>query len=575
MADGDLETGKAQQANPKAEQQAGLSQYMQLQQIDEAQRHTARQESMSDSAGQRMWDVTKDGVKAIPQGFRNSLNADHILPNVAIGFAIGAAAKLILPRTGPVGAIAGGALATYFVAAPVAEVYHGAYTAKNMDDMDKASKLLGDTVGGMPIMMVEAGVGAKIGSTVVGKALATETAAPFVKWKEGLFAKADNGLVRGIDTAKSATLNRLGVEHIESGHRHGVVPPYILEQLALRDPLNPAYTNTLARTRELMSRREFAPAKETTAVDGRIEVYDAQGKEVHPGVKKRVEGEKPIGDPEVDKAFEFTGDIRSYYKDVHGRNSIDGKGMKMSSTVNYGVNFENAFWDGTQMTYGKPGAKSPFRTFMLRNIAGHEVSHGVTQFEAGFVYRGQPGALNESLSDVFGALIEQRALKQSADKASWLVGDGIWKEGINGKALRDMRKPGTAYDDPAIGKDPQPAHMDQYIKTTSDNGGVHLNSGIPNRAFADFAVNVGGNAWEAPGLIWYEARANSGTSPTFAKFARETINAANKLGFKEHVPTLEKAWMDVGVKPASGLPSALRRFTPLFLVVTPEKHDAA
>ncbi|HIA53711.1 MAG TPA: M4 family peptidase, partial [Candidatus Melainabacteria bacterium] len=282
------------------------------------------------------------------------------------------------------------------------------------------------------------------------------------------------------------------------------------------------------------------------------------------GILVRSEGQKPIGNSEVDLAYDYTGAIRQYYKEVHGRNSIDGKGMTMKSTVNYGENFENAFWNGIRMTYGKPGPQSPFRTFMQRVIAGHEVTHGVTEFEAGTVYRNQPGALNEHFSDVGGALIDMYADKITAGQYHWLIGKGIWKDNINGEALRSMKAPGTAYNDPAIGKDIQPAHMKDYNKTPRDNGGVHINSGIPNKAFYEFATNVGGNAWEAPGKIWFEARARAGSTPQFSQFAFETVEAAKRLGHADLVPKLEKAWSDVGVKPVETPFWHHRTFVPLF-----------
>ena len=91
--------------------------------------------------------------------------------------------------------------------------------------------------------------------------------------------------------------------------------------------------------------------------------------------------------------------------------------------------------------------------------------------------------MNESFSDVFGSLVKQYVLKQNVDKADWLIGAGLFARKVKGVALRSMKDPGTAYDDPTIGKDPQPGHMKNFVKTTSDNGGVHINSGIPNRAF--------------------------------------------------------------------------------------------
>ena len=224
--------------------------------------------------------------------------------------------------------------------------------------------------------------------------------------------------------------------------------------------------------------------------------------------------------------------------------------MKFISTENYGQNFENAFWNGTQMTYGYPSADSPFATFVLLDVCGHEITHGVTEREEMFDYFGQSGALNESLSDVFGELIKQRANKTSSEQADWAVGEGCWKPTIHGHGIRNMLHPGTAYDDPRVGKDTQPAHIKDYVKTGKDQGGVHINSGIPNRAFALFAVDVGGNAWEEPGKIWFAARSESGHHPSFAQFAYHTIEAAKKLNFEDDVPKLEKAWADVGVTPS-------------------------
>ena len=99
---------------------------------------------------------------------------------------------------------------------------------------------------------------------------------------------------------------------------------------------------------------------------------------------------------------------------------------------------------------------------------------------------------------------------------------------MQGVALRSMKAPGTAYDDPRLGKDPQPADMSGYVDTTDDNGGVHINSGIPNRAFYLAAAAIGGHAWAAPGQIWYDVLTGPGITPDcdFATFAALTVAAA-------------------------------------------------
>src|SRR5678815_4747497 len=127
------------------------------------------------------------------------------------------------------------------------------------------------------------------------------------------------------------------------------------------------------------------------------------------------------------------------------------------------------------------------------------------RYEAKLTYSQHPGALNESMSDVFGSLVKQYSLNQSAADADWLIGAGLLAAGVNGVALRSMKAPGTAYDDRVLGKDPQPAHMKDYVNTISDNGGVHINSGIPNHAFYVVATELGGFAWEKAGKIWYVA----------------------------------------------------------------------
>lgn len=536
---------------------SGLDKYLQDQARKEAFGAPAGsdKELAPESTAQRLWDVTKEGVTKIPEGFRHSLDPSHILPNVGMGVAIGAATKFLLPAGGPVGKVAGGLLATYFVGKPMFDSYNAAYHARTMADMHRAADMWGDTVGGLPLGMVEGGIGAYIGGGLAGRAMGLRAMEPYVNWKNAQYAKLDTWIDHGVTSTRNFAYDRFGLGGpvMRAGTRTGFVPPYLLEDLARNNPNNPDFRNTMRQTEALqVTARGKGLAQETVVQNmqgGLREVYDAQGKEIT-GVKVRSEGQPKTGNTDVDNVYDFTGDVRDYYRQVHNRNSIDGKGMKMESTVNYGQNYENAFWDGSRMTYGKPGPDSPFKSFVLRDVTGHEITHGVTEFEAGLVYRNQPGALNESLSDVFGALVVQRVRGQTASEASWLVGEGIWKEGVQGRALRDMQNPGTAYNDPAIGKDPQPAHMKDYNRTRGDNGGVHYNSGIPNRAFVTFAQDVGGFAWERPGQIWYKARGLAGSQPSFAQFAAQTIEAAKQLGYTDLVPKLEKAWDGVGIKPS-------------------------
>jgi Zn-dependent metalloprotease len=184
------------------------------------------------------------------------------------------------------------------------------------------------------------------------------------------------------------------------------------------------------------------------------------------------------------------------------------------------------------------------------DIIGHELTHGVTQYEANLVYRNQPGALNESFSDVFGALVKQRINNQTAAEADWIIGGGLFTSNINGVGLRSMKNPGTAYNDPVIGADPQPGHMEDYVNTVSDNGGVHINSGIPKKAFYLVATEIGGYAWEKAGKIWYiTLKDKLSATSDFQEAANETYQVAEDLFGKdsaEHV-AVKNGWAGVGI----------------------------
>ncbi len=155
------------------------------------------------------------------------------------------------------------------------------------------------------------------------------------------------------------------------------------------------------------------------------------------------------------------------------------------------------------------------------------------------------------MSDVFGSLVKQYNKKQTADKADWLIGQGLFTPKVKGVALRSMEAPGTAYDDPVLGKDPQPADMKHYVKTSDDNGGVHINSGIPNKAFYEVAIRIGGNAWEKAGMIWYVMlRDKMRPDCDFQTAANLTFAAAGELYGKGSAEqnAVRAGWAVVGIK---------------------------
>jgi hypothetical protein len=362
-----------------------------------------------------------------------------------------------------------------------------------------------------------------------------------------------------------------------SGHRPraGIVPPYLLEHVAqhMEEELAARVRASLlvdeshrvgrAGTRQRLlgpSVRRGATRRDDGGAPSRA-VHDAHGTQDLPGTVVRQEGEPPTGDPAADEAYDGLGATWSLYQRVYGRDSLDGAGLGLDATVHYGRDYDNAFWDGTQMVFGD-GDGVVFRRFTVAvDVIGHELTHGVTELTAALVYQGQSGALNESISDVFGSLVKQRSLGQDAADADWLIGEGLFAPGINGVALRSMKAPGTAYDDPALGKDPQPATMDGYVETTDDNGGVHLNSSIPNHAFYLAATAIGGVAWDGAGQVWYDVL-TGGRLPSdadFATFATATVQAARaRFGDASHqAAAVADAWRQVGVL-TSGDPRSSR-----------------
>ena len=343
-----------------------------------------------------------------------------------------------------------------------------------------------------------------------------------------------------------------------------IIPPYLLRRLAAQHHEPRLQVAARAAKEALQHVKSFqasraAPAaaappglRQLTPGPPQRTIYDAKASEELPGVLLRKEGEPATGDPAADEAYDGLGHTHRLYAEAFGRNSIDGNGLPLDATVHFGQRYDNAFWDGKQMVFGDGDGQVFNRFTASLSVIGHELAHGVTQYSAGLAYRNQAGALNESLSDVFGALVEQYVRQQSAAEASWLIGEGLFTNQVQGAALRSMKAPGTAYDDDVLGKDPQPDSMDGYVHTSADNGGVHLNSGIPNRAFYVVATTLGGNAWEAPGHIWYDTL-TGGSLPaaaTFSAFAKATAASARELygaESREH-DAVRQAWETVKVK---------------------------
>lgn len=238
--------------------------------------------------------------------------------------------------------------------------------------------------------------------------------------------------------------------------------------------------------------------------------------------------------------------VFKYYKDKHARNAIDGAGGQMISTAHFGQSYENAAWDGTGMLYGDGGTIF-FPLSVSLDVVGHEFTHGVTEKTSGLLYENQSGALNEAVSDIFGAFIEHSISPD--DVKNWAMGETVVR---NGSPLRDMRNPSGV-------DDPQPAHMTKFVNTQQDNGGVHINSGIINNAA--FLMTMGGTnpvskvevkygiGWDKSEKLWYRANTKYFMQSTnFGQAAAGVLQAAKDVGLDQNETNIvECAFKAVGV----------------------------
>jgi Zn-dependent metalloprotease len=310
--------------------------------------------------------------------------------------------------------------------------------------------------------------------------------------------------------------------------------------------------NTKARGRKGAREGHDLLAATAPAARNRI-IWDARHSwEVTGGKRVRDEDDGATGDPAVDEAFDGFGDTWDFWQAAFGRDSIDDENMPLRGVVHFGEEYPNAFWDGRRMVFGDGDGEIFGRFTKSLDVIAHELGHGVIEDEAALEYQGQSGALNEHVADVAGMMVKQRKLGQTAAEADWLIGADIRGTEFEGDALRSLKAPGTAYDDPKLGKDPQPGHLKDYVRTFEDNGGVHINSGIPNHAFYLLASDLGGNSWKVPGRIWYDALRSPLLTPTvsFRRFARVSHRAARqRFGVgSDEAKAVREAWAQVGIR---------------------------
>jgi Zn-dependent metalloprotease len=350
-----------------------------------------------------------------------------------------------------------------------------------------------------------------------------------------------------------------------------IIPPHMLQAIAENgsDEQRALAIDTLRATAQLRGERRFEPlVRSLEGIESRAgmtrRVFDAQNLDRLPGIPVRSEGDPDHADVAVNEAYDGAGNTYNLFMDVYNRDSIDGAGMDIESVVHYRTGYDNAFWNGRYMVYGDGDEDLPvpqrlFNRFTIAmDVIGHELTHGVTSYTANLYYYEQSGALNESMSDVFGILAKQRTLGQSAAESDWVIGAGLFTSNVLGVGIRSMVNPGTAYNDPVLGRDPQPGHMSNYVNTTQDNGGVHINSGIPNRAFYVTALEMGGNAWEKAGRIWYITLRDRLTArSSFQQAADLTHEVAGSLfgaGSLEQ-RAVRNGWREVGILTGGDAPA--------------------
>lgn len=261
----------------------------------------------------------------------------------------------------------------------------------------------------------------------------------------------------------------------------------------------------------------------TKPMSGEITTYTANNTKTEPG--SIVTNSTNVFNTEVFKAAVsaeyYGGVVYDFYKNLFNRNSLDNAGMSLISTVHYDRSYNNAFWDGTQMVYGDgDGTEFTYLSGDL-DVVAHEMTHGVTEKTANLNYSNESGALNESMSDVLGVLVEtydkynvKNGGTWTFNSADWQVGDDVYTPGTSGDALRSLSDP-TLYN--------QPDNMSNYYYTTSDYGGVHTNSGITNKAAYLIAKAIG---CEKTAQIYYRALTNYMISTTDFLGARNALTQA-------------------------------------------------
>ncbi len=338
------------------------------------------------------------------------------------------------------------------------------------------------------------------------------------------------------------------------------LPPHVIDCLAESD--NPVYRRVAHRTaqaaaaareRRLMFSRMPGMARIPSLTAGlERRVHDMNSAEQPlPGALARSEADTATtGDAAVDEAFDFAGVTYNYYQTELNRNSLDGRGMILISSVHFGEEVDNAFWDGEQMSYGDGDGVLFERFTASLDVVAHELTHGVVQFTANLEYRLEPGALNEHFADVFGVLVRLSARGQDpADPRNWWIGGEVFKPATGVRGIRTFTEDKAYENHPALGTDPQVKHYSEKYTGPRDFGGVHINSGIPNHAFYRAVTALGPSGLTKGAKIWYETLKSLTQFSEFQEAAERTFQSAGTLfgaGSVEQQAVLD-GWQAVGI----------------------------
>ncbi len=351
-------------------------------------------------------------------------------------------------------------------------------------------------------------------------------------------AASDREALEGFVTSPDAELVywrdgdelRLMYKVMQSGERADGTP---VRDIVLVDARNGDVTVRIPTIHEALNRR----------------VYDGRNLSTLPGVLARSEGQAPVADPVINTSYDHLGTVYNCYSNLFGRDSINNAGATLISTVHHRVRYVNAFWDGTQMVYGDGDNVTATNLANSLDVTAHELTHAVTDYESDLVYSGESGGLNESMSDIFGAVCEWYG--DGAGEVSarhWLIGDDVWTPNIPNDALRYMANPtqdGVSLD---------------YFPDYASGVDVHYSSGISNLAFyllsqggthprAKTTQVVAGIGIEKAARIFYKANADILlANATFESAKIATEQAAAQLGYDAAtIASVSNAWKAVGV----------------------------